>query len=266
MTSRGFASLRRLRAIMVGVLSLIGLAAVVALDRRTEEHANRVQRRGDVEEAARLYGTRIASARTSSASVPSRLAYNFGTSLLDLGSPWAEAELAGAAADPDSTLSVRARYNLGRWHLLRARESRAADSVRVHASMSVAANKEALRLEPGRSDARWNLALAQRMLDSVNAEGGASSGESSDGASDSEEQVRSEDLREFENGAEVADAPREGSDEALAQGEQSPPLSALEAAGILVTDPDRSVIVRKLLTYEGRVHRRVRVGRASPRW
>ena len=34
----------------------------------------------------------------------------------------------------------------------------------------------------------------------------------------------------------------------------------------LSADIDRSVIVRKLLTYEGRVQRRMRVGRASPRW
>ncbi|MEQ1856338.1 MAG: hypothetical protein ABL963_07705 [Longimicrobiales bacterium] len=256
----------RMRAWAAAVVCLLGLSATVALGRGTEEHANRLQREGDSAAAAAVYGARVTSRLVDPDGVPPRLAYNYGTALLDLGSPRAEAELAVAAADADSTLRVRALYNLGRWHLLHARDSRSADSVRVHAGLSVSANKDALRIEPGRVDARWNLALAQRMLDSVNAEGGASSSESSDGASNSDERVMSEDLREFENGAEVTDAPRDGSDEALAQGDEAMPLSTLDAEGVLLTDSDRAVIVRKLLTYESRTQRRVRVGRTAPRW
>jgi hypothetical protein len=138
--------------------------------------------------------------------------------------------------------------------------------VRVHAGLSVAANKDALRLEPGREDARRNLALAQRMLDSVNAQGGPAGSESTDGATDSDERVLSDDLREFEDGAEVTDAPREGSDEALAQSDDVAPMSTAEAEGILVTEGDRSAIVRKLLTFQGRSQPRPTRGRPSPRW
>jgi hypothetical protein len=249
----------RLRAAAATLLCLTGIVLAGAAERRTEERANRLHRNGDFPGAARLYGDR---ARADA--VPTRLRYNFGTTLIDLGSPSAAVELERAVAGDDDALRVRAFYNLGRLHLLRAREAAAPDSARAYAGRSVEANKQALRREPGRADARWNLALAQRMLDSMNAESGRAGTENVDGASDSDERVLSDELREFEDDSEVTDAPREGSDEALAQADA--PLSEIEAEEILSADVDRSVIVRKLLTYESRVQRRVRVGRSSPRW
>jgi hypothetical protein len=244
----------------------VGLAIAATVERASEERANRLQRGGASAEAARSYGERVARERTRADTVPVRLAYNFGTALLGVGSPVADAHLAAAASAADPMVRVRALYNLGLWHLLRARDSGSADSVRAHAGRSVNANKDALRLEPGRADARWNLALAQRMLDSLNAQGGPAGSEATDGATDSDERLLSDELREFEQGSEVSDAPREGSDEALAQGDEASLLSPIEAEGILITDADRSVIVRKLLTYAGRTRRRVATDRASLRW
>jgi hypothetical protein len=254
------------RAWAVVVVALAGLVLALRVERATEQRANRLQRSGEHAAAASLYGSRIASSEEGDEGVPDRLRYNFATALLDLGSLRAEAELARAATARDSTLRAHALYNRGLWHLLRARDGRLVDSVRAHASISVSASKDALRLDPGRADARWNLAVAQRMLDSVNAQGGPSGSDAADGASSSQDRLLSDELREFENDSEITDASREGSDEALASGQEAAPLSELEAEGILARDADRSTIVRKLLTYEGRVRRSARVGQNTPRW
>jgi hypothetical protein len=250
-----------LRAAGAILLCLAGIATASSVERRSEQRANRLHRNGDFTGAARLY-----TDHARAESVPTRVRYNLGTTLSELGSPSAAAELETVVTGPEAELRARALYNLGRLHLVRAREATASDSARADAGRSVDANKLALRLEPGRADARWNLALAQRMLDSMNAESGRAGTESVDGAADSDERVLSDELREFEDDSEVDDAPREGSDEALAQADESAPLSAIEAGEILSAGVDRSIIVRKLLTYEGRVQRRVRVGRAAPRW
>jgi hypothetical protein len=251
----------RLRGAGAVLLCLAGVAFAGAVERTSEQRANRLHRNGDFPGAARLYGDH---ARADS--VPARVRYNLGTALVELGSPSGAGELERAVAGADADLRVRALYNLGLLHLVRAREATASDSSRAYAGRAMQANKLALRLEPGRADARWNLALAQRMLDSMNAESGRAGTESADGASDSAERVLSDELREFEDANEIDDAPREGADEALAQADESAPLSATEAGEILSSDVDRSVIVRKLLTYESRVQRRARVGRATPRW
>jgi hypothetical protein len=248
------------------IVALAGLVLALRVERGTEQRANRLERTGEYAEAVGLYGSLVTAEGAGDEGVPDRLRYNFASALLDMGNLRAETELARVATSADSSLRVRALYNRGLWHLLRARDSRMIDSVRAHADISVAANKDALRLEPGRVDARWNLALAQRMLDSVNSEGGPAGNESADGASDSDDRVLSDELREFENESEITNASREGSDEALAAGQEAAPLDALAADEILVTEADRSIIVRKLLTYEGRVQRRVRVGRNAPRW
>ena len=166
----------------------------------------------------------------------------------------------------DRGLRARAFYNIGLWHLRRARDVIAADSVRAYAMASADANKATLRLIPGHPEARWNLALAQRMLDSVNADDGRSGTETLDGANQNDDQVLSEELREFEDPSDADDAPRQGSDEALAQSEEAAALSTAEAEAILVVAPDRSTIVKKLLTYHGRLQRRPFGSPAGPRW
>lgn len=241
-----------------------GMLMAGILERRSVEHANRLHRDGDLQAAARAYSE--AASRTGRDSSALALHYNFGTTLLELGSPAAPRELERAAGSEDPTLRARAFYNVGLFNLRRARDVVAADSVRAYASASADANKDVLRLEPGRTDARWNLALAQRLLDSINADDGRSGTESVVGTEDTDERVLSEELREFEDPSDVNDAPREGSDEALAQADGALELSALEADAILVSDPDRSVIVRKLLAYQGRLQRRPFGSRPGPRW
>ncbi|MGE0160224.1 MAG: hypothetical protein AB7T31_12510 [Gemmatimonadales bacterium] len=242
-----------------------GILAAGALERRSVERANRLYRGGEPAEAARTYADRAGNDTSALA-----LLYNLGTSLLDLGSPAAAPELRRAGASEDPTLRARAFYNLGLWNLRRARDAAPVDSVRAYALASADANRAVLRLEPGRPDARWNLALAMRMLDSINADDGRSGTETVDGSNDSDDRTLSDDLREFEDPSVVDQAPRQGSDEALAASDEPDPLSALEAEAILVADPDRSIIVRKLLTYEGRTQRRPldpRPGsRTAPRW
>jgi hypothetical protein len=258
----------RSRVLETAALALLCTAGVLvagALERRSVERANRLHRDGELVEAARAYGDHAGGDGSDL-----DLRYNFGTTLLSLGSPAAPAQLALATASEDDAVRGRAFYNLGLWHLHRARDVVAADSVRAHARASADANKEVLRLEPGQPDARWNLALAQRMLDSINADDGRAGTEAVDGSNDSDDQVSSEELREFEDPSDVDQAPRQGSDEAIAQALNADALTPLEAEAILVADPDRSVIVRKLLVYQGRTQRRPfrppSETRARPRW
>jgi hypothetical protein len=241
-----------------------GVLAAGILERRSLEHANRLHRDGDLQAAARAYAD--AATRAGGDSSALTLYYNFGTTLLELGSPAAPRELARATGADDPVRRARALYNVGLFNLHRARDVVAADSVTAYASVSADANKAVLRLEPGRADARWNLALAQRLLDSINADDGRSGTESVEGTEDTDERVLSEELREFEDPSEVNDAPRDGSDEALAQAVDAAVLSPLDADAILVSDPDRSIIVRKLLAFQGRLQRRPFGGRSGPRW
>jgi hypothetical protein len=250
-----------LRSAAAAALCASGMLAAVILEQRSMERANRLHRAGELTAAARAYGDHAGSDTGALA-----LRYNFGTTLLDLGSPAAPGELARASASDSEVLRGNALYNIGLWSLRRARDVVAPDSIRAYAQASADANKAALRLQPGRPDARWNLALAQRMIDSLNAEDGRAGTETVDGTNESDDQVLSEQLREFEDASDVESPPRQGSDEALAQAEEPAALSPLEAEAILVTDPDRSAIVRKLLTYQGRMQRRPFGRRAGPRW
>ena len=97
----------------------------------------------------RAYGDRAAGDSSASA-----VHYNFGTTLLELGSPAAPSQLDRVSESRDSELRREALYNLGLWNLRRARDVSSADSVLAYATAAAGANKEALRLEPGRPDAR----------------------------------------------------------------------------------------------------------------
>jgi hypothetical protein len=252
---------RARKALLVGLCGA-GLALAIAGERASVERANRLHREGELVTAATLYRERVI-ADTAAA----RLRYNLGTTLLVLGSPAAEPELARASRADDADLRGRALYNLGAWNLDRALDAAAPDSVREYAASAVEANKEALRLRPGRPDARWNLALAQRMLDSIDSADGRAGTESVDGSAESDQLVLSDELREFEDATDVSNAPRQGADEAPADSEDAGPLSLVEAAQILGANRlDASVIIGKLLTFEGRMRRPVRGATATPRW
>jgi hypothetical protein len=184
-----------------------------------------------------------------------------------LGSAAAEPELARATGSPDEGLRGRAHYNLGAWSLGRALTATGPDSVRAHAARAVESNEEALRLTPGRLEARWNLEIAQRLLDSIDAADGRAGTESVDGSAESDRMVLSDDLREFEEASDPSNAPRQGADEAPADAGDADALSLPEAAEILAASrSDVAVMLGKLLTFEGRVRRPTRSGGASPRW
>lgn len=253
---------RSWRAALVAALSIAGILVTLGLERWSVERANRLHRAGALPAAAVLYGDHVDADTTVA-----RLRYNLGTTLLELGSPVASDELAFGAGAESEEVRVRAFYNLGLARLLHALEAEAADTAWAYALRSVEASKEALRLAPGRVDARWNLALAQRMLDSIDAQDGRRGEESVDGAADADRLVVSDELRDIEDEDGVEDGPKEGEDETLAQSDELEPLSPLEADEILGSGHlDASTIIRKLLAFEGRELRMQRRATTGPRW
>jgi len=244
------------------LLAIAGLVVSLGVERGSVERANRLHRAGEIPTAASIYETRIDGDSTDS-----RAHYNLGTALLGVGVSSAAAELTAGTEAEEADLRVRSFYNLGLWNLEQAVETESADSARLFAMASVEAGKNALRLSPGRPDARWNLALAQRMLDSIESVDGRAGTESVEGAGDPEELVRTDDDRELQDESPVGEGPQEGEDEAAAVDDEGDRLTILEADDILGSGHlDSSTIMRKLLAFEGRTQRRTRLGRSTPRW
>jgi Ca-activated chloride channel homolog len=124
------------------------------------ERGNRHFREGRYAEAVEAY--RAALARRPSP----RLHYNLGTALLRLGEyDEAGRHLREAAAAPDPELRRRGAFNLGNRFLEDARAHPAAQDLPRLLDAAVEAYREALRLEPGDLDAKWNLELALRARD-----------------------------------------------------------------------------------------------------
>lgn len=239
-----------------------GLMLALAAERRSAERANRLHRAGKPGAAAALYRERV---RADSNLVFVR--YNLGTALLALGSDGAEPELARATVGEDVELRRQALYNLGVWSLGRALAAAQPDSARAHAGRAVDLNKDVLRLAPGHPGARWNLALAERLLDSLESADGRPGPASLDPSAPTDRLVPSDDARTLENVSDLRDAPRRGADEAPASADHGAPLSLLEAAEILERTPlDASAIIGKLLTFEGRFRRPLRTSPQIPRW
>ena len=125
---------------------------------------NRLYRAGQFRRAAEAYQRRAAAGDTSAAA-----RYNLGTALLRL-QKWDEARpllesAAGARREPG--LRQRAHYNAGNADLepVFRRKVTEADARRERLLRSIAHYKEALLARPGDADAKWNLELAQRLLD-----------------------------------------------------------------------------------------------------
>lgn len=244
------------------VLGAAGFLVSWSVERGSVERANRLHRGGEIPTAADIYGERVEGDSTDT-----RLRYNLGTTLLGAGVPAAAVQLAAGAESEDFDVRVRSLYNLGLLNLERATAAESADSARVFALASVGAGKDALRLSPGRVDARWNLAMAQRMLDSIESNDGRAGTESVDGSAEAEELVRTDDSRELQDESPVGEGPQEGEDETPADDEGGDRLTIVEADDILGSGHlDASTMIRKLLAYEGRAQRRTRLGRATPRW
>jgi hypothetical protein len=130
--------------------------------RASLERANRLYHEGRPQDAAVLYRARVESELPEGP-----VAYNLGTALLALDSPEAEEYLRFATELYDSAAMQRAYYNLGRLFLTRAGAAVAPELAITQLTGAVNNGRLALRLDPGDDDARWNLALAQSMLESL---------------------------------------------------------------------------------------------------
>jgi len=125
---------------------------------------NRAYRAGNPRAAASVYARLLAEGDSSAA-----LRYNLGTALLRTGR-WdeARAQLEAAAALPTPPdLALRAHYNAGTADLLpvHRRETTAADERKERLTRAISRYKQALRIAPGDLDSKWNLEIAQKLLE-----------------------------------------------------------------------------------------------------
>ena len=250
-----------LRVTMISV-TLTGLVFTWTNERKSLERANRLHRTGNMPKAVAVYQNKI-----DSDSLRLGLRYNLGTSLLELGSARAEEELAFGVESNDDQVTKLALYNLGVSRLIRAVAAENVDSMRIHARASVQANRNTLRLNPDQDDAKWNLSMAQRLLDSIDAANRRAGRVTAEGPADPDELVPAENMLEGEEeDPRQGFAPLEGDDESLAELGEEEPLPFAEAAEILgVTRLDGAAIMRKLLALESRARWGRQLGRVGPK-
>lgn len=237
---------------LVAVGAAIGLAASWSVERGSVQRGNRLQRSGVGEGAVAIYAARVESSPDDAA-----LRYNLGTALLtaseDGASDAAEEELSRATRSADVDVQRRAQYNTGLLQLDRALAADTPDSVRLHAAASVGANRSALRLRPDDDDAKWNLAMGLRLLDSIDAEQRRSGREQMEGAMEADVVTRSVNVPDPAEDERAEDPPAEGEDETVVVLGEEAPLSAEQAAEILSRSHlDATLILGKLLALEGR--------------
>jgi len=152
---------------VAGGLAALGLVGAFRQERVSLERGNRLYHDGSVERAQDIYRARVESDFATGVD-----AYNLGTALLALGAPQAEEYLrvateGDATAGVDSAAVQKGYYNLGRLFLSRSEEASGADAAIPLLTAAVESTRSALRLDPRDADARWNLALAQLLLDSL---------------------------------------------------------------------------------------------------
>jgi tetratricopeptide (TPR) repeat protein len=116
--------------------------------------------------------------------------YDLGTALLATGAFDEARGLLSTAADADSTrateeLRFRAAYNAGNTDLEPVFRKQVPDTARDGAlRRAIARYKQALRLRNGDLDAKWNLELAQRLLQQNGGGGGGGGGNGGGGGGD----------------------------------------------------------------------------------
>lgn len=246
----------------LGLFASVGLAWAWGQERGSLERANRLARGGEVESAVTLYEQRALATPSDT-----ELRYNLGTTLIELDSATAEVELARATAGGPREVQGRAQYNIGLVRLRRALDVADPDSVRSDAAAAIAANRLALRLRPGDADAKWNLAMAVRLLDSIDAFQRRSGRELTDGAVEADVVTRSVNVPDPEEDERAEDPPAEGEEETAAVATEEGALSLEEAEEILGTSHlDPTEMLRKLLAIEGRGRSLFRRGTTSRRW
>ncbi|HEU0012819.1 MAG TPA: CDC27 family protein [Longimicrobium sp.] len=123
---------------------------------------NRHYRNGDYARAAQSYARALAEGDSSAV-----VRYNLGTALLRLGRyDEARPHLEAAARRGLRRRTASAEYNAGNADLAPAAAGRLRDEARVEAlRRAVSRYRRALLRSPGDADAKWNLELAQRLLD-----------------------------------------------------------------------------------------------------
>ena len=257
----------------------IALTAVVLVERASEERANRLHRRGDWSSAARIYRARLreeipaapgapgAEQATAAATTPPHLHYNLGTTLLELaGAPDARARLSRGAASPDDELRSLAWYNLGVASLRAAVSGTRSDSALVHVVAAIEENQSALRLIPGREEAAWNLAVARRMLDSLDASGRRGGVQSGEAFTDAE-LTGDNTMAEGETGEIMGPPGMLGEEETAVDLDADEVLSPSAAAAILAgIRLDGEIITRKLLGFASRSLWGTRARTRGRRW
>lgn len=147
--------MRRIIALAILVLATTG-AVFGGLER-----GNRHYRAGEYAEAAAAY--RAALGTRADGPV---LRYNLGTALLRLGE-YAEAEehLRRALDTLEPDTRARVQYNLGLRFLEEARSSPDPAAAAALYDAAVESYRQALRLDPGDGEAKWNYELALRERD-----------------------------------------------------------------------------------------------------
>ncbi|MQA90345.1 MAG: hypothetical protein GEU90_08920 [Gemmatimonas sp.] len=152
--------LRRTGRVVLAVL--LAIALLFWIDWRSIERGNRLFREGMESTAGEVYRNVVEGGRR-----PEVARFNLGTALLDEDPQEADNQLQQASASRDTTVARRGSYNLGYARLTRVDASLSPDSALTLLQGSVAASRAALRFDVDDPDARWNLALAQRMIDSL---------------------------------------------------------------------------------------------------
>ena len=249
------------RAAIVAILSILGIALTLRADRDSDARANRLHRADRLEEAASIYATHVADEPEDA-----RLRYNLGTTLLRQGDLTALDELVAGSATDDEQLAVHVHYNLGLWSLIQSIMAPTTDSVLFHAASAVEANKEALRLDPSHEDAKWNLALAQRILATSAPEQALMDPGDITGPDNIGERIESPNPMELANREGLVNVAVIGEAETLA-GEDLAPLSPIEANQILGNghlDPSR--MITKMLVRESRTRRARAIFFDGPPW
>jgi hypothetical protein len=170
----------------VALTALVAAVAVLLwLERGSLERGNRLFHAGQGAAAEQIFRERAERGRASPAD-----AYNLGTVLLSLSPQEAEEVLRTSAAGADSAAAHRSHYNLAYLYLARATGTQDPEQAIPLLRSSVADGRLALRLDPSSDNTRWNLALAQRMLDSLTAPQPEASFRTSAG----EDEIRIDDL------------------------------------------------------------------------
>ena len=143
------------------IIGAIAFVAILVAGIGDFERGNRHYRAGRYEEAVAAYQQAIENGDERP-----ELRYNMGTALLRLGR-YDEAQqfLQAALEDVEPGLRQRTLYNLGNRFLEEGRASQDDEQRNRLLDAAVEAYKDALRLNPGDQDAKWNLELALREQD-----------------------------------------------------------------------------------------------------